>query len=152
MPRLPARFKQLFSQTLAFLFVVSSTLFANWIWQKYTTEMDLKNALTEEKTIFLGVVRRVVEEADYNCTPGIGDSKCHFKLEAHQELLGSSLRECLSKNTIELLREIFRLGNLCNGGRTSKKVSPASVKSKSIALKNELNQIAASEPFANLHN
>lgn len=134
-------FNRLISQILGFLFVVSSTLFANWLWQKYTNEIDLKNALAEERQLFLGMVRKVVEESDYNCIPGIGDTKCPFKLEAHHELLGATLTDCLGKSTLEHVREIVRMGNLCNGGRTSKKVTPALVKTRCAELKADLQKV-----------
>jgi hypothetical protein len=145
---LPGHLHRLLSQILGFLFVVSSTLFANWLWQKYTSEIDLKQELVEARHSFVALLHKVVEETDYNCTSGIGDTKCPFKLDAHNELLSSTLRDCLTKNSIEKLREIIRLGALCNGGRTSRKVTPASVKAKCLELKSDLHKIIESESLA----
>ena len=150
MPRFPSHLNRLLSQILGFLFVVSSTLFANWLWQKYTSEIDLKHELIEERQFFHDIIHRVIEEGDYNCTSGIGDTKCPFKLEAHHELLGTSLRDSLSKNTTDLVREILRLGGLCNGGRTNRKVTPAGVKAKCLELKVALHKVIESESIATL--
>lgn len=139
--------RKLFSHTLSFLFVVSSTLIANWLWQNYTNRIDLKNAQEEEKQVFLGIMHRVIVETEYNCSAGIGDSKCPFKLDAHHELLSTPLTGGLSKNAVDLAKEIIRLGSLCNGGRTGRKVTPAAVKGKCLALKEELERVVVSEPF-----
>lgn len=142
---LPSRVQKIISQVLGFLFVVSSTLFANWVWQKYTSEIDSKTERVEEKAAFAIIMRRVIEESDYNCTNGIGDTRCPFKLEAHQELLSASLVDTLPKNSKELLRDIIRLGGLCNGGRTGRKANPAIVKTKCLELKEHLYNALASE-------
>lgn len=123
-------------------------MFANWLWQKYTSEIDLKHELVEERHVFVGILQKVIEESDYNCTSGIGDTKCPFKLEAHNELLNTNLRDCLTKNAIEKLREIIRLGALCNGGRTSRKVTPVGVKAKCLELKADLEKIIELETKA----
>lgn len=148
---LPSRVQKVLSQVFGFLFVVSSTLFANWIWQKYTSEIDLKTEMVVERSVFHTTIKRVLEESDYNCTAGIGDEKCPFKLEAHQELLSASQVDTLPKNSKDLLRDIIRMGGLCNGGRTGKKANPAMVKSKCLELKDHLMAIlAAEEPIKSL--
>ena len=56
------------------------------------------------------LVNTVLEEADYNRTPGVGDNRCPFRLGGHHELLSSRLRDRLPKETLDLLRETARIG------------------------------------------
>lgn len=146
MLKISPKLQRFLGQVAGFLVVVSSTLFANWLWQKYTAKIELKNEMIEERQTFLAIARKVIEETEYNCTSGIGDDACPFQLEAHHELLCCNLMDCLPKNTKSLVREIVRLGGLCNGGRTSRKVTPGAVKVKSLELKEELQKMVEVEP------
>ncbi len=148
MIRIPSQVQRILSQVLGFLFVVSSTLFANWLWQKYTTEIEVTHKKEEERHVFVALVRKVISETEYNCTEGIGDTKCPFHLDAHNELLASTFIDDLSRSTEDLMKEILRLGGLCNGGRTNRKVTPAAVKTKSTELNHALAQLIAADTKA----
>ncbi len=86
------------------------------------------------------LVKTVLEEAEYNKTPGIGDERCPFRLDGHYKLLSSPLSKVLSQDILTLLREITRGGGLCNGGRIGGAVVPGTIKGKSAQLYESLNK------------
>ncbi len=82
----------------------------------------------EKKKIYLDLIDQTIEELKYNTTPGIGDSKCPFKLKSSQDISidNSGLINKFLKNQ---LLEYIKIANLCNGDRLSSNVKPGKVKS-----------------------
>lgn len=87
------------------------------------------------------MLQRVVEEVDYNNTPGIGDERAHFRLDAHRELYTSGLHYQGFNEVKMLIGEILRLGGLCNAGRISGDVRPGIVKAKCSEVKKFISMI-----------
>ena len=87
----------------------------------------------EKKKNKLNLINQTIEELKYNKVPGIGDSKCLFKLESIHTISidNSGLINKILKNQ---LLEYIKIANLCNGDRLSSDVKPGKVKSLSSTL------------------
>lgn len=89
---------------------------------------------------FLILKKRVIEECDFNITPGVGDARCNFQFEAHKILLNHPLASALEEKILPLTKDIIHSAALCNsyGGIAQLKKPPGTVKNMSSELKNLL--------------
>jgi hypothetical protein len=88
--------------------------------------------ITEEQKV-LDLREEVIRDIDYNTTPGVGGSKCSFKLEAIEKLS----RQSFDNEIKEVAQEIVVAGKLCNayGGVRHLEKTPGAVKALNKKLK-----------------
>jgi hypothetical protein len=92
------------------IFSVLSGLLVNWIWAKRSRKIDLQEKLKKQKEDQQSLIRRVIEEVDYNNISGIGDEKADFRFDAHRELLTSGF----TQNTSFQLNSYKKIKKGCN--------------------------------------
>ncbi len=82
------------------------------------------------------IIKNLLNEMDYNISPGVGCPKCHFEFAHHNKLLDSKIRQDLH----ETIRELIKHMKLCNAyaGTKSLKRPPGNIKEQSKILKTQL--------------
>ncbi len=100
----------------------------------------------KNKNDFVIIKKRVIEECDFNITPGVGDVRCNFQFEAHKALLNHYLSSSLEEKILPLTKDIIHSAALCNsyGGLMQLEKPPGTVKNMSKDLKNLLLKAEAS--------
>ncbi len=100
---------------------------SRWIFWLVQLRYKNKESQKHQKKQMSDLCREVICEIDYNITPGVGNAKCQFKVDAihrliHQTSFDSDIRNLASKSV--------NAARLCNGseGQRCLKIKPGNVK------------------------
>lgn len=128
------------SQIPGFVSGVLVTVVGGYLLFMLTKRKDRECEDQKNKNDFLILKKRVIEECDFNITPGVGDARCNFQFEAHKILLNHSLACALEEKILPLTKDIIHSAALCNsyGGIAQLEKPPGTVKNMSSELKNLL--------------
>lgn len=100
----------------------------NSIQQADTINNHYSNTSGSEENL----VKNLINEMDYNISPGVGCPKCNFEFIYHNELLNSKIRQDLH----ESIRELIKHMKLCNAYVTYRQLQH--LKNQSKILKERL--------------
>jgi hypothetical protein len=128
------------NQIPGFVSGVLVTVFGGYLLFMLTKRKERECENQKNKNDFLILKKRVIEECDFNITPGVGDARCNFQFEAHKILLNHPLASALEEKILPLTKDIIHSAALCNsyGGLMQLEKPPGIVKNMSNDLKNLL--------------
>lgn len=128
------------NQIPGFVSGVLVTVVGGYLLFMLTKRKDRECENQKNKDDFLILKKRVIEECDFNITPGVGDARCNFQFEAHKTLLNHPLAYALEEKILPLTKDIIHSAALCNsyGGLVQLEKPPGMVKNMSSELKNLL--------------
>lgn len=130
----------LFDQIPGFISGMLVTIIGGYFLSILIKRKDRKHDDQKNKNEFNNIKKQVIEECDFNITPGVGDAKCNFQFHSHKELLNHNLSSTLGEKIPPLLKDIIHSAALCNsyGGIRQLEKPPGTVKNMSKDLKNLL--------------
>lgn len=116
-----------------FLVFIAATLVGNGLWQLWLDKREIKNQKVKALKECLAKIQSCILELEYNITPGVGGSRCHFKLRAQEELMHSAEIYLLGEELANSLKQLVIEAGIANGEYSMK--NPGEIKSMSNLLK-----------------